>query len=117
MKRFLIFILAIIVSCSKPQPAGEDTTADIILGDDHDPARSELRDTVFNGNTIKFSEISEIAYDSLLKSAIKITVPLQPANTYYSIAEISYLIRLKNQKMYELISRHGVENFEQYAIK
>lgn len=117
MKRLLIAILALTASCSKPQPAVENTTADIMLGDDHDPSRSELRDTVFNGNTIKFSEISEIAYDSLLKSAIKITVPLQPANTYYSIAEISYLIRLKNQKMNELISRQGVESFEQYAIK
>lgn len=125
MKRFMIFILAIIVSCSKPQPAGEATVADttranqpVAVGapENHYPS-TVLRDTVLNGHAVKFHLVSEADFDSLLTHAQYANVRLSRADACVKKIDSCFIVKLQNQSADSLCNKDDGEYFERYAIK
>lgn len=126
MKRLLIAILALIVSCSKPQPAGEATVSDTTWADQPAAVRAPenyypsmvLRDTVLNGHGLKFQQISEESFNSLLKVAhYTPDVSLARADSYVNKIDSCFIVKLQNQSTDSLCNRDDGEYFERYAIK
>lgn len=126
MKRFLIGVLALTISCSKPKPAGEGSVSDTTRADQPVAVRTPenyypstvLRDTVLNGHTLKFQKISEESFNSFLKVAhYTPEVRLVKADTYVNKVDSCFIVKLQNQSTDSLCNQDDGEYFEKYAIK
>jgi len=126
MKRLLIVILALTAGCSKPQPAGEGTVSDTTRADQPVAVRTPenyypstvLRDTVLNGHALKFQQISEESFNSLLKVAhYTPETSLAKADAYVKKIDSCFIVKLLNQSTDSLCNEDDGEYFERYAIK
>lgn len=98
-----------------------DTTRQSSKPIDHAPTelqelQTELTDTVVNGHSIKFDELTPDAFARLQKLSRQTALTLRPADNHFTKVDSCFIIRLQN-KTDSLCNWDDGEEFERYTIK
>ena len=76
-----------------------------------------LTDTVLNGHAVKFHELTQATFDSLLRQSKQTEIEIKSAENQIKRLDSCVLIKLLNQKMDTLCNKHDGEYFEKYLVK
>lgn len=104
------------------EQTGSDTTSQSSglieqIQTEEQEARVELTDTLLNGHSVKFYELTPIRFDSLQKLTRQIDLTLESADNFFMKVDSCFIIKLQNHKTDSLCNWDDGEEFEKYTIK
>jgi hypothetical protein len=126
MRQVSIVLFLLTVSCSNPKSTTDQTIADNTressepmeyMPSDGQEDRIHLTDTVLNGHTVEFYELTFASFDSLQKLSKQTEVDLQSADNHFAKVDSCFIVKLQNQETVSLCNWDDGEEFEKYSIK
>jgi hypothetical protein len=126
MRQVSIVIFLLTVGCSNQREAYEQTSTDtvniqseLIQMDQVDNLvkPKELTDTISNGASIKFFELTDNSFDSLQRLSKLTYIPLKSFDKKITILDNCKTFKLSNGKVDSLCNMNDGEYYERYSIK
>jgi hypothetical protein len=114
------------IGCTNQKATTEQTVDDTvrqasgpfkIIPTDNQEVRITLTDTVLNGHSIKFYELTAKTFDSLQRQTKTTEINLQSADNHVKKLDSCFVIKLQNHKADSLCNMDDGEYNEKYLIK
>ena len=114
------------VGCTNQKTTTEQTISDTvrqssellqIIPTDKQEARITLTDTVLNGHSVKFYELTATTFDSLQRQKKETEINLKSADSQIKKLDSCVVIKFQNQKIDSLCNMDDGEYYEKYLIK
>jgi hypothetical protein len=121
-----IIIFLLTMGCTNQKTTPEQTTTDTVtqssarmetLPANNQQTQITLTDTVLNGHSTKFYELTEATFDSLQRHAKQTEINLKSADNEIKTLDSCVVIKSKNQKTDTLCNWDDGEQFEKYLIR
>jgi hypothetical protein len=126
MRQVSLIIFLLIIGCSNSNSTNELvasdtvrqawTSAEIVPSDIYENPVT-LTDTVSNGYSIKFYELTSDEYDSLQKLTIDTKLPLKSADSQIKKVDSCFIVNLQSQNVDSLCNWDDGEEYEKYSIR
>jgi hypothetical protein len=126
MRQVSIIIFLLTIGCTNQKPTTEKTVSDTsrqasgpfqLVPTDNREIRITLTDTILNGHSVKFYELTAQAFDSLQRQTKTTEINLQPADSQIKKLDSCFVIKLQNNKSDSLCNMDDGEYYEKYIIK
>lgn len=114
------------IGCTNQKPTTEQPISDTvrrpseiieIRPTDNQEVRITLTDTVLNGHSVRFYELTAKTFDSLQRQTKTTEIKLQSADNQIKKLDSCFVIKLQNHKADSLCNMDDGEYYEKYLIK